>query len=122
VEEQWRQEREGKISAFVNDLEAWKAAREAAKKKNKGDRAAIRNALDEIGPEPKAPPQPMLLVEDFSPEALVLHLRDRPWAGVFTSEGGVLVGGHAFTEEKAMQTGALMNTLWDAPRSAAFGC
>jgi hypothetical protein len=114
VEEQWRQEREGQISAFVNDLEAWKAARENVKKRNKGDRAAIRGALDTVGPEPKAPPQAMLLVEDFSPEALVLHLRDsRPWAGVFTSEGGVLVGGHAFNDEKAMATGALLNTLWD---------
>ena len=56
----------------------------------------------------------MLLVDDPSPEALVLHLRDgRSWAGVFPSEGGILVGGHAFTEEKAMQTGALFNTLWD---------
>jgi hypothetical protein len=32
---------------------------------------------------------------------------------VFTSEGGVLVGGHAFNDEKAMATGALLNTLWD---------
>ena len=114
IEEQWRQEREGQVMAFANDLDAWKAAREVAKKKNKGDRAAIREALNAVGPEPKAPPQAMLLVEDFSPEALVLHLRDsRPWAGVFTSEGGVLVGGHAFNDEKAMATGALLNTLWD---------
>jgi hypothetical protein len=32
---------------------------------------------------------------------------------VFTSEGGTLVGGHAFNDEKAMATGALLNTLWD---------
>ena len=114
IEEKWRQEREGQINAFVNDLDAWKAAREAAKKKSKGDRAAIRDALNAIGPEPKAPPQAMLLLEDFSPEALELHLRDaRPWAGVFTSEGGTLVGGHAFNNEKAMHTGSLLNTLWD---------
>jgi Protein of unknown function (DUF3987) len=56
----------------------------------------------------------MLLVEDFSPAALVLHFRDsRPWGGVFTSEGATLVGGHAFNQEVAMQTGALLNTLWD---------
>ena len=114
VEEQWREEREGQVNAFVNDMDAWKAAREAVKKKHKGDRAAICEALNAVGPEPKAPPQAMLLVGDFSPEALVLHLRDsRPWAGVFTSEGGVLVGGHAFNDEKAMATGALLNTLWD---------
>ncbi len=114
IEEKWRQDREGEVTAFASDHDAWKAAREVAKKKHKGDRAAIRDALNAIGGEPKPPPEAMLLVEDFSPEALVLHLRDsRPWAGVFTSEGGVLVGGHAFNDEKAMQTGALFNTLWD---------
>jgi hypothetical protein len=100
-------------AATVRRLSA-AAARENAKKKNKGDRAAIWDALNAVGPEPKAPPQAMLLVEDFSPEAMVLHLRtSRPWAGVFTSEGGVLVGGHAFNDEKVMATGALLNTLWD---------
>lgn len=114
VEEQWRESREAEMRAYANDLDAFKGAREAAKKKSRGDRAAIREALNAIGAEPKPPPQAMLLVEDFSPEALVLHLRDsRPWAGIFTAEGGVLVGGHAFSEEKAMQTAALLNALWD---------
>src|SRR3954454_24108543 len=40
VEEQWRGEREGQLSGFANDMEAWKAARESSKKKLKGDRAA----------------------------------------------------------------------------------
>lgn len=114
VEEQWRQEREAELTAYVNDLEAWKAARDAAKKKYKGDRLAIHAALNAIGAEPKAPPQAMMIVDDFSPEALVRHLRDsRPWAGIFTSEGGILMGGHAFQDEKIMSTGALLNTLWD---------
>lgn len=56
----------------------------------------------------------MLLVEDVTPEALVLHLRDsRPWGGVFTNEAGMLIGGHAFNDETRMRTGALLNKLWD---------
>jgi hypothetical protein len=114
MEEQWRQDSAAARSAYTNDLDAWKAARDAAKRTHKNDPGAIREALNAVGAEPKAPPQAMILVEDFSPEALVLHLRDsRPWAGVFTSEGAILVGGHAFSEEKTMQTGALLNTLWD---------
>ena len=55
-----------------------------------------------------------MLVSDPTPEALVLHLADgRPWAGVFTAEGGILVGGSAFNDESRMRTGALLNTLWD---------
>jgi hypothetical protein len=56
----------------------------------------------------------MLLVADPTPEALVLHLRDsRPWCGVFTAEGGILIGGSAFNDDTRMRTGALFNTLWD---------
>lgn len=114
LEERWRQDREAAATSYANDREAWQAARESAKKTHKGDRAAIRNALDAAGPEPKAPPQAMLLVADPTPEALVLHLRDsRPWAGIFTAEGGVLIGGAAFSDESRLRTGALFNTLWD---------
>jgi hypothetical protein len=114
VEERWRGEYEAALTSYRNDLEAWKEAREKAKKAGKGDRSLIRSSLNAIGPEPKAPPQPMLLISDPTPEALVLHLRDsRPWAGVFTAEGGILLGGSAFNDESRMRTGALFNTLWD---------
>ena len=114
IEEKWRQDHGAQMHAYLCDLEAWKAARDAAKKGKGKDRAAIREALDTIGPEPKAPPQAMLLVADPTPEALVLHLRDsRPWCGVFTAEGGILLGGSAFNDESRMRTGALFNVLWD---------
>ena len=114
IEESWRQQREAQMIDYLNNKDAFQVAREHAKKQHKGNRQKIKEALDQIGSEPKPPPQPMLLVEDFSPEALVLHLRDsRSNCGLFSSEGGALVGGHAFSEEKAMQTGSLLNTLWD---------
>jgi hypothetical protein len=56
----------------------------------------MRKLLDEVGPEPKPPPHPMLLVSDPTPQAIILHLAERPWGGVFTSEGGILIGGAAF--------------------------
>ncbi len=34
-------------------------------------------------------------------------------AGVFTAEGGLLIGGAAFNDEARMRTAALFNTLWD---------
>jgi hypothetical protein len=114
VEARWREEADAKRAAYLNDLEAWKEARTAATRRAKGDRGTIRAALNALGPEPKAPPNPMLWVSDPTPEALVLHLAEsRPWAGVFTAEGGILVGGAAFSDESRMRTGALLNTLWD---------
>jgi hypothetical protein len=115
IEARWRAEREAEMHTFMADHEAWRAAREDAKKTHKGNgRAQIRQALLAIGPEPKAPPHPMLLTEDVTPEGLVMHLRDgRPWCGIFSSEGGILAGGPAFSAEKVMHTGALLNKLWD---------
>jgi hypothetical protein len=55
----------------------------------------------------------MLLVADPTPEGLTMQLVNRPWAGLFTAEGGALIGGHAFNDESRMRTGALFNALWD---------
>lgn len=114
VEQEWRQQSEGERLAYMNAKAAWDSAREKAKRAKDKDMAAIRTALDAIGAEPKAPPHPMLLVSDPTPEALILHLaQGRPMAGVFTAEGGLLVGGAAFNDETRMRTAALFNTLWD---------
>jgi hypothetical protein len=114
MEETWRAENERESRYFSADHAAWKAAAEKIKKAAKGDRALIRDALLNLGAEPKPPPPPMLLLADPTPEALVLHLAEgRPWGGVFTDEGGLLIGGAAFSDESRMRTAALFNALWD---------
>ena len=45
MEEAWRGDHAAEVQRYVNDKEAWKEARDTAKKKVKGDRAAIRAAL-----------------------------------------------------------------------------
>ena len=37
----------------------------------------------------------------------------QPSVGVFTSEGGVFVGGHGFTDEAKVRTGSGLSLLWD---------
>ena len=102
-------------SRYWADRESWKAATEAAKTMHKKHgRGAIREALEVIGPEPKPPPLPMLLIADPTPEAIALALADgRPFGGLFTDEGGTLVGGHSFSDESRMRMGGLLNSLWD---------
>jgi len=113
-EAELRRKSDQEMTAYMADKAAWEEAAKKIKSAGKGDRAAIRKGLLDLGPEPKAPAHPMLLVADPTPEALVLHLATgRPWAGLFTAEGGILVGGSAFNDESRMRTGALLNTLWD---------
>lgn len=114
VEQEWRQQSEGERLAYLNAKETWDFSREQAKRGSKSNPSGLRAALEAIGPEPKAPPHPMLLISDPTPEALTMHLADgRPFAGVFTAEGGMLIGGAAFNDEAKMRTAALFNTLWD---------
>jgi hypothetical protein len=114
VETAWRQQSEGEQLAYLNAKEAWDFSRDKAKKASPGNPDALRAAFDALGPEPKAPPHPMLIISDPTPEALTMHLAGgRPFAGVFTAEGGVLIGGAAFSDESKMRTAALFNTLWD---------
>lgn len=115
VEEEWRAAYAEEMDAFKRDLAAYKAAIEDAKKAaKKGGRTAIREAIAAVGPEPGEPASPMLLVADPTPEGLVMHLANsRPWAGLFTSEGGLFVGGHAMSDDNKMRTAGLLNVLWD---------
>ncbi|MDI2073043.1 YfjI family protein [Bradyrhizobium sp. Mp27] len=100
--------------AFLNDHAAWDAARKAAINSHKGDRSAIRNALNKLGPEPVAPPLPMLTCPDPTFEGLTLALQQgQPSMGVFSSEGGQFVGGHAMSEENKLASAAAFSSCWD---------
>ncbi|TNF05058.1 MAG: DUF3987 domain-containing protein [Sphingomonadales bacterium] len=111
MESQWNREHKFASADYENRLVAWKTARAGVKKGSADDLLA---ALGQIGLEPEAPPHPMLICSDVTPEALVLHLeKGRPMAGLFTAEGGILVGGAAFSDESRMRTAALLNSLWD---------
>ena len=113
VEEGFRDRHREALQTHANHKEAWDAARAHAKKVAKGDKAMMVAAFAKIGPEPRPPAHPMLLVADPTPEALVMHLTHRPWGGLFTAESGLFVGGSAMNDETRMRTGALLNTLWD---------
>jgi hypothetical protein len=115
VEEQWRGEYEAAMQDYRRDLAAFKEATEHAKKHNrKQGRAAIKEALAAVGDEPREPPRPVLLVNDLTPDGLALHLeKSRPWAGIFSAEGGGFIGGHAMNDDNRMRMGAMLNAAWD---------
>lgn len=112
-EEKLRAAHEGKMHDYAADFAAWKATVEVAKKAAKNGRAAARQAIGEVGPEPKPPAPPMVLISDATPEGLTLHFENRPWGGVFSAEGGLMLGGHGMSDDSKIRTAALLNTLWD---------
>lgn len=111
IEAQWNRDHKNQKADYENRHAAWKQARASVKR---GGMADVVAAFGQLGFEPEEPPHPMLICADVTPEALVMHLeKGRPMAGLFTAEGGILVGGAAFSDESRMRTAALLNQLWD---------
>jgi hypothetical protein len=115
VEELWRGEYDTAMQDYRRDLAAFKQATETAKRASrKQGRAAIKEALAAVGDEPREPPRPVLLISDLTPDGLALHLeKSRPWAGIFSAEGGGFMGGHAMNDDNRMRMGAMLNSAWD---------
>jgi uncharacterized protein DUF3987 len=100
--------------AYLNDQAAWEAARKRAINAHKGNRRAIRDALNELGPEPTAPPLPVVTCPDPTFEGLTLAMQQgQPSMGVFSSEGGQFVGGHAMSDDNKLASAAAFSSSWD---------
>lgn len=114
VEDYRKREYVAAMAAYQNSKKAWDVARRHAERNYGDDRKKLEAELNAIGPEPKKPEHPMMLVGDPTPEGLIMHLEGTPVAGIFTDEGGSLIGGVSFNDENSMKTGGILNKLWDA--------
>jgi hypothetical protein len=77
------------------------------------DLDAIARELEEIGPEPAAPPSPDRTSSEPTFEGLVRKLRDGlPSQGIFSDEGGQLLGGYAMNGDNRQKTETAFNDLW----------
>jgi len=109
-----RERYDGDSLAYVNDRAAHDRARDMALKAGKGDRAAIRDALDRLGPEPAAPRVPMLTCPEPTYEGLCrLLAAGQPSIGIFSAEGGQFIGGHGMSAEARLRTAAGLSAAWD---------
>jgi len=99
-----------------NSLLAWDTERKSIVKNKKKypDKSAIEIALTELGPAPEEPLQPVLTCPEPTFEGLTRLLRyGQPSVGLFSSEGGQFIGGHALNEENRLKTAAGLSSFWD---------
>ncbi|GEP61294.1 YfjI family protein [Reyranella soli] len=109
------------MAAHTADLSAWQAKRDAIDGKMTGDAKAGKDidghradlAQIETG-KPDAPRVPRLIFEDVTSEKLGRALATEwPSAGIFSSEGGAVLGGHSMGKDSIARTLSLLNKLWD---------
>jgi hypothetical protein len=100
---------------YKNAIEAREAARSAIKRNSKGsDWQAVKDKLDALGDEPKAPRKPHLVVSEPTYEALAKLFADgQPSLGLFAAEGGAFLGGHAMRDETRLRALTGLSELWD---------
>lgn len=101
------------LAEYQTKKEAYAASRKKAVTGNK-NRNQIEDALAQCGSEPIAPPAAILLVEEPTIAALhKLFAEALPSLGLFSDEGGQLIGGHAMSAENRVQAGAALSKIWD---------
>ena len=107
-----RQKYEEEMEYFRLDQDAWKKSREEALRK-KGGIIEKRTALEDLGPEPPHPLNPILMVGEPTYEGLVKHL-DNGWPsiGVFSDEGGRFAGGNGWNNENQIKTASGLSEMW----------
>lgn len=75
---------------------------------------AKQQALDDLGPQPVAPMTPLITAPEPTFEGLTkLFASGRPSLGLFATEGGQLIGGHAMSEDNRLKTSAGLSGIWD---------
>ncbi len=105
------------FASWQNKHALWEGRRsKIIAKSKKGpvcDLDAIARELEEIGPEPAAPPSPDRTSSEPTFEGLVRKLRDGlPSQGIFSDEGGQLLGGYAMNGDNRQKTETAFNDLW----------
>ena len=99
---------------YLNGKLAWEKARDGAIRRAKGDRAAIKSALDALGPAPAAPLTPMLTCPEPTFEGLCRLLASGwPSIGIFAGEAGQFIGGHGMSDDAKLRTAAGLSSAWD---------
>ena len=105
------QQHKSLFTEYKNKYEIWKIKRTIAIKE------AVEKLIDRdisIEDEPQPPCEGLMLCEEPTLEGLEQLLeRGQPSAGIFSDEGGRLVGGHAMSADNALKTACGLSNLWD---------
>ena len=101
------------IELYEVDLDIWNSQKKDLKSSGLSPED-FKSALRGLGPKPHPPLLPFMFTSEPTVEGLTRLLSDgRPSMGVFSDEGGMMVGGYSFSKEKALHSGASYSKFWD---------
>lgn len=99
------------LQDFKNRHEIWKLKRAKVLKEAADNPDSF---LEQLEAEPKLPSEGIILCEEPTIEGLEQLLeRGQPSAGIFSDEGGRMIGGHAMSSDNMLKTACGLSNLWD---------
>jgi putative DNA primase/helicase len=110
-----------KVAEYQAARAAWEAGRlgildaiRRAKREAEETSDLQKQLIDHDIKKAKSVRVPRIMRTDSTPEALALSLaREWPVGAIQSSEGGLILGGHAMNPDTAMRNFGLLNVLWD---------
>lgn len=113
-ERELQQKHDAEWSFYQISKDAYLAAKGNITRKSKGTPDVIVVELQKLGDEPTPPLSPILLSDDPTIEGQTkLFEIGQPSQGLFSDEGGKMIGGHGMNAENQLKTAAGMSKLWD---------
>jgi hypothetical protein len=108
-----RDEYDARLEEWRIEFATW-AAQKRKIESGKMELAERKDSFIALGKEPEKPLSPFLIAGDPTIEGLTKNWPVSHAAlGLFTSEGGAFVGGHAMNEDNRLKTAAMLSELWD---------
>lgn len=101
-----------RMQHFNNKMIAYDAKKkEIMKNTNPSD---LAKALLKAGAPPEKPILPNIIIDDPTIEALLKYIAEQqPSVGLFSDEGGRILGGHGMSQENKLKMIATLSKLWD---------
>jgi Protein of unknown function (DUF3987) len=97
---------------FKNRIDTWKKKRQEILNQCSIDH--LENQLNDLEKEPEPPLEPNVLLEEPTYEGLIKLLAlGQPSVGLFTDEGGRMIGGYAMNGDNMLKTACGLSSLWD---------
>lgn len=114
-EKQMLSKYEEEIEIFNVEQESYEHEKRMLMSKHKSStKKSILDALKNLGASPKFPKSEIMLMEEPTYEGVVKALENgRPSIGLFSDEGGRMIGGHAMSKENQLKTIAGLCSIWD---------
>lgn len=104
---------ESKMIDYKIKHASWAKAKDKALSSGK-NYEDMQTRLRELGPEPTHPVGYIVSFEEATPQGIMKNfLNGYPSAGLFSDEGGRVLGGHGMKAENRMLTLASLNGFWD---------